>query len=65
MIHICVPLLVSTHHPAPYERILELREEFLDMDLQQHRLEAELASLPGEIAEPDSSDSEGHETELD
>jgi len=41
-----VPYLLPISLPPAYERLLELREEVLDMDLHQCQLEAELATMP-------------------
>lgn len=51
-----VPYLLPISLPPalPYERMLELQEEILDMHLRQRQLEAELAAMP----EPGTSNSE-------
>lgn len=54
VVRVCVQQLMATRRQRQHERLLELREEVLDMDLQQRRLEAELEALPEELS--DSSD---------
>jgi len=59
VLRICVQQIMTTHRQTQYERLLELREEVFDMDLQQRRLEAELEALPEEENMTDSSDPDG------
>jgi len=58
IVHFWDPYLLPTPLPPDYERLLELREEVLDMDCRQRQLEAELATMP---EEPFDSDPPGSE----
>jgi len=53
-----VPYLVPDTLSPTYERLLELREEVLDMDLRERQLEAELAALPEDLPDSDPPESE-------
>jgi len=57
-VRLLIPYIVSTPLSPAYDRLLELREEVLDMDRQERQLKAELASLPEDPLDSDSSGSD-------
>jgi len=62
VLRLCVPFLISRPYRLEYERLLELREEVLDMDRQERQLEAELASMPEDPSGSESPESEDHDS---
>jgi len=52
------PFLIQTVRPPDLERLVELREEVLDLDRRERQLEFELANLPPEGDLEVSSDSD-------
>jgi len=66
-VHYYASYLVQPTLPADYERLLELCEEVLDLNLRTHHLEEELSALSVDPSgsEADSASTPESESDLD